>query len=334
MPLDNLSDFFSVLQPSAEAPRGAAWARENQPEIARRLREDGPPTWYNKIEVIRGSGVFTSPNAIDATADQFFATFGIDASELAGKRVLDIGAFSGSMTFFAEDCGATVTAIDIQEPGTNGFAVLHELRRSRATHVVASVYDLHPDLFGTFDIVVFSGVHYHLKHPLLALERINGVMPDNGLLLTMGTSGDFWLHEPRSTLDGVDLSSVSGPNLSGSLNSIPLLGFYADAYRDDASNWFVPNTRALTDMIVASGFEVSASAAFPTVLPTFEQRIGVAVIAASKVANPEPEYSPDVYAHIRRLDAGEAITTAFSIPTWYELEKARRAGERFARGAQ
>jgi SAM-dependent methyltransferase len=214
-----------------------------------------------------------------------------------------------------------VVALDIQRPETNGFRVIHDLRQSTTTHVVASIYDLHPDLFGTFDVVIFSGVHYHLKHPLLGLERLNSVTRPGGALLTLGSAGDYWLHEPGSPSIGVDFSTVVTGG-TATLNEIPLLAFYRDGYMQDSSNWFVPNTKALADMIVASGYEVLSAATFPTDLPE-GGRIACAVILARKTGEPTAEYLPEVYAHVRKLAGGDGARP-FTIPTWYELEHARR----------
>jgi tRNA (mo5U34)-methyltransferase len=38
-----------------------------------------------------------------------------------------------------------------------------------------NVYDLEPKRLGTFDLVLFFGIFYHLKHPQLALERIRSI---------------------------------------------------------------------------------------------------------------------------------------------------------------
>ena len=38
--------------------------------------------------------------------------------------------------------------------------------------------DLSPERVGTFDVVLFVGVLYHLRHPLLALERVASVSAD------------------------------------------------------------------------------------------------------------------------------------------------------------
>ena len=329
-----IGQYFSVLAPhtdDAKATRTADWAAANQADIRNELRRVGPKIMVlSKIEVVKDSGIFTEPNAIDTTAESFFQSFGYGPGELLGKRVLDIGAFSGGMSFFAEDCGATVVALDIQRPQTNGFALIHGLRRSTVTHVTASVYDIHPSLFGTFDVIVFSGVHYHLKHPLLALERLSAVAKAGCALLALGTAADFWIHKPGSENLGVNLAHVSQKNIPeemsiGQLNEIPLLGFYKSAYLGDNSNWLVPNTNALADMIETSGFDVISKSTFPIYRTMMKEPMACALVFALKAREPDVEYSSDVYLHLRRFDQNEVASTTFSIPTWYELERERRA---------
>ena len=53
--------------------------------------------------------------------------------------------------------------------------MVHELRNSKVETTEAEVYDLDPDVIGTFDVVLFLGVLYHLPHPLLALEKVASV---------------------------------------------------------------------------------------------------------------------------------------------------------------
>ncbi len=324
--------YFKVLRPhsrEARERRPAEWAVENQEVIKARLRQAGPVTWYSKVEIVKDSGVFTDPNAVDTTAEPFFRSFGYEPKDLAGKRLLDIGAFSGGMSFFAEDWGAEVVAIDIQSPETNGFALIHDIRQSCVTHVVASIYDIHPDLFGIFDVVVFSGVHYHLKHPLLALERLSAVTKTGGDLLALGTAADYWIHKPGTETMGVDLSKIGQDMLPGhvaleTLNEIPLLAFYRDKYMLDDSNWFIPNTLALADMVAASGYDVLSTGTFSVHRPLINAPIACALVKARKAREPKAEYLPDVYADLRRFSAGSPPSSTFSIPTWYELERQRR----------
>ncbi|MCW0217357.1 MAG: methyltransferase domain-containing protein, partial [Prosthecobacter sp.] len=225
--LTELSRYFKVLPSSGNLPRMSS------EQIKTRLAEDGPSHWYNRIDVVPGENIFTQPFHIPFDGDAFFTFLGIGPDTLRGKRVLDIGAFDGAVSFFAEDRGAEVVAIDIQSPSTNGFSVVHECRRSSVIHVTCSIYDLHPTAFGKFDLVVCSGVHYHLRHPLLAFERINSVMKTGATLLVVGTTGDYWLHTKENSMEGF----VPPDEMA----KIPLCGFYRDKYMGDRSNWFIPN---------------------------------------------------------------------------------------------
>jgi tRNA (mo5U34)-methyltransferase len=90
--------------------------------------------------------------------------------DLTGMRVLDIGAWDGWFTFEMERRGASVVAVDVVDQGK--FRKAKELLGSRAEYYIDDVLQLTPEKYGYFDIVLFFGVLYHLKHPLLALERV------------------------------------------------------------------------------------------------------------------------------------------------------------------
>ena len=96
--------------------------------------------------------------------------------DLAGKRVLDVGAWDGWFSFEMERRGAEVLAIDrFDNPR------FHEIRAilgSRVEYRQLDVYEVSPRTVGYFDIVLFMGVFYHLKHPLLGLERVCSVCRD------------------------------------------------------------------------------------------------------------------------------------------------------------
>ncbi len=106
-------------------------------------------------------------------------------SDLSGRSVLDIGAWDGVFTFEAERRGASrVLATDSYcwsgaGWGTKeGFLTASRILGSRADDLEIDVMDLSPDRVGTFDLVLFVGVLYHLRHPLLALERVASVTGD------------------------------------------------------------------------------------------------------------------------------------------------------------
>jgi len=96
--------------------------------------------------------------------------------DLSAKRILDIGCSDGFFSFLAEQRGAEVVAIDTLP--TRGFEFTQKLLGSKIRFHKMSVYDVTPDRLGLFDIVFFFGVYYHLRHPVLALERIASVTKD------------------------------------------------------------------------------------------------------------------------------------------------------------
>ncbi len=96
--------------------------------------------------------------------------------DLTGLRVLDIGCAEGFFSFEAERRGAReVIGIDSFSDSVRRFNIVKEARQSNATAFLMNVYDLEPKRLGTFDLVLFYGVFYHLKHPQYALERIRSI---------------------------------------------------------------------------------------------------------------------------------------------------------------
>lgn len=96
--------------------------------------------------------------------------------DLRGKRALDIGTWDGWFAFELERRGADVVALD--SAACEGFEVVKDALGSSVEHRLQSVYDLDASEIGHFDIVLFQGVLYHLKHPLLALEKVCAVASD------------------------------------------------------------------------------------------------------------------------------------------------------------
>src|ERR1022692_3643300 len=96
--------------------------------------------------------------------------------DLTGKRVLDIGAWDGWFSFEMERRGAEVLAIvRFENPR---FHEIRSLLGSRVEYRQLDICRLSPKDVGRFDIVLFFGVLYHLKHPMLALETVCDLTTD------------------------------------------------------------------------------------------------------------------------------------------------------------
>ena len=186
--------------------------------------------WYHSIDL--GNGVITP--GVDDSAYRL-ARIGLPES-LRGLSVLDVGAWDGFFSFECERRGAArVVATDYYSWhgggwGTKaGFELAREALGSRVEDVDIDVMDLSPDRVGTFDVVLFLGVLYHLRHPLLALERVASVTRRLLILETV-----------------VDLVGVTRPAAA----------FYPDReLNGDPTNWWGPNPAAVIGMLRTVGFD-------------------------------------------------------------------------------
>src|SRR5580658_9662257 len=96
--------------------------------------------------------------------------------DLSGKRVLDIGAWDGWFSFELERRGAEVLAMDSAK--NTRLLEARQLLGSRIDYQIGDICRLTAKDVGTFDIVLFLGVLYHVKHPVLALENVCGMSRD------------------------------------------------------------------------------------------------------------------------------------------------------------
>lgn len=141
---------------------------------------DAEPYWLQRVEVLPG---LYSPGWSNPAADKL-PHYGLP-EDLTGKRVLDIGCAEGFFSFEAERRGAReVIGIDSFPDVIRRFNIVKTSRQSNASAFLMNVYDLEPKRLGTFDVVLFYGVFYHLKHPQYALERIRSVCSGNLLFQT------------------------------------------------------------------------------------------------------------------------------------------------------
>ena len=145
-----------------------------------RYQVESEPYWFQKLEVLPG---FYSPGWSNPATEKL-PYFGLP-EDLTGKRVLDIGCAEGFFSFEAEKRGAReVIGIDTFPDSVRRFNLVRAARQSNATAFLMSVYDLEPKRLGTFDLVLFYGVFYHLRHPQHALERIRSICTGDLLFQT------------------------------------------------------------------------------------------------------------------------------------------------------
>lgn len=193
------------------------------------LEEVGKIKWFHTIDL--GGGVQTPGRQHSPTK---LPAYGVP-DDLTGKSVLDIGAWDGFNSFEAERRGARrVLATDYYcwgGPGwgtQDGFNLARKVLGSRVEDMEIDVMDLCPERVGTFDLVFYLGVLYHMRYPMEALERVFSV------------TGDMMILETH-----VDMLQVERP----------VAAFYpGNECGGDPTNWWGPNTAAVIGMLEAVGY--------------------------------------------------------------------------------
>ena len=201
--------------------------------------------WYHQIEIRPG---ITTPgiNNSALTLRQLDL-----AARYDGLRVLDIGARDGYFSFELERRGAEVVAVDYMDPAETGFPVARELLGSNVGFHVGNIYDLTPESHGTFDLVLFLGLLYHLRDPLLALDRIWDVCnPDAVLMLETQLLDNAVLVGEGQFRTLAEIDPV--------LPDLCLMQFYPeDSLNGDHSNYWAPTAACTRGMLRAAGFAVT-----------------------------------------------------------------------------
>jgi len=185
--------------------------------------------WFHTIDL--GGGLMTPGKDPSSTK---LATLDFPA-DLTGKTVLDIGAWDGFFSFEAERRGASRVLATDQFCWSGdgwgskaGFEFARRALHSKVEDREIDPMELSPRQVGAFDVVLFLGVLYHMRHPLLALERVASVTKEF-LLLETHIMNRF---------------------------SHPMIEFYPnDELAGDPTNWCGPNQAAVEAMLRVVGFQ-------------------------------------------------------------------------------
>lgn len=218
--------------------------REPEPPLTQKKVRITPPTapqgfdpeaffkginWFQRWEVF--DGIFTPGiNPISNICDLMQLP-----ADLSGRRILDIGSANGCMSLECERRGAAEVIGLTPLNGLDwGHHQLRDLVGATKTHFrLGSVYDLNPDILGYFDTVLFCGVLYHLRYPMLAIDNIRRVATNELFIET----------------------HLSADQSSQTNKDIPLWRFYRfDELNNDHSNWFGPNIAAVQQAFESAGF--------------------------------------------------------------------------------
>jgi tRNA (mo5U34)-methyltransferase len=234
------------------------------PRDERRDRMEAVGFWFHSIDL--GGGLVAPGVMPNATLHQIFGEMALP--DLHGKSVLDIGAWDGFYSFEAERQGAArVLSLDhymwsvdlagrptaspnvataevtsppeypdtelwdpVNLPGKRGYDLAHELLDSQVECHAEDFMEMDLAPLGTFDVVFYLGVLYHMQEPLRALRRLRQV------------TGELAVVETEATV-------------FPGFEDKPIFHFWPGTeLNDDPSNWWSPNLTGLVGMLRAAGF--------------------------------------------------------------------------------
>lgn len=219
---------------------------QERSRIRREIERLGP--WFQNMRI---GGVETAPDHFLGDYPRFkWSGFRhVLPKDLDGRSVLDIGCNAGfySMEMKKRNAGRVV-GIDTDPRYLQQAQFAAAETGLEVEFRQMSVYDV-AKLGERFDVVLFMGVFYHLRHPLLALDLLHEHVVDDLMLFQCLQRGDERQARLEEDYAFSEWSVFDRPDY-------PKLFFVEERYASDPTNWFIPNSAAVEAVLRSSGFEI------------------------------------------------------------------------------
>jgi tRNA (mo5U34)-methyltransferase len=223
-------------------------ANPDRSELEGRVRELGP--WFHNLDL---HGIQTAPEHFlgDYPTNKWRSFAHAIPADLRGKTVLDIGCNAGFFALEMKRRGAEhVLAIDTDERYLRQAELASSVLGLPLELASMSVYEL-PKLDRKFDLVLFTGVFYHLRYPLLALDLIRKHAVRDLFVFQSMLRGSDEVTAVRDDYGFEERSHFDQPGY-------PRMHFVEQRYAHDPTNWWVPNRACVEALLRSSGFELLA----------------------------------------------------------------------------
>ncbi len=222
--------------------------RVQRDEIQRKVESLGP--WFHNIDL---HGVKTAPAHFlgDYPSVKWKRFASAMPQDLSGKSVLDIGCNGGFYAIEMKRRGAArVMAVDSDEAYLAQARFAAQVLDADIEFARLSVYDVGA-LAERFDIVLFMGVLYHLRHPLLALDLIREHVAKDLLVFQSMQRG-------ARAVDTLEEDYPFAETKIFDFSGYPKLHFIERCYAGDPTNWWVPNAACAEAMLRSAGFRIES----------------------------------------------------------------------------
>ena len=217
-------------------------------QIRQRVEALGP--WFHNIDL---KGVRTAPSHFlgDYPAIKWRRFADAIPKDLRGRSVLDIGCNGGFYSIEMKRRGAgRVLGIDSDSDYVAQARFATEVSELDIEFRRLSVYEVE-SIGEKFDIVLFMGVLYHLRYPLLALDLIHEHAAGDLMVFQSMQRGSRDLEPIETDYDFWETAQFERPGY-------PKLHFIEHRYANDPTNWWVPNRACVEAMLRSAGFAITA----------------------------------------------------------------------------
>jgi tRNA (mo5U34)-methyltransferase len=223
-----------------------ATSSRSREEIESEVRRLGP--WFHNIDLL---GVQTAPGHFlgDYPSLKWRNFERALPADLTGKSVLDIGCNGGFYSIEMKKRGADrVVGIDHDEQYLEQARFAARVLDYEIEFRRLSVYKL-ADLQEKFDLVLFMGVFYHLRHPLLALDLLYEHVTRDLLVFQS-------LQRGSEEVERVEQDYPFAEQAIFDQAGYPKLHFVEDRYSNDPTKWWFPNLACSEALLRSAGFRI------------------------------------------------------------------------------
>jgi tRNA (mo5U34)-methyltransferase len=216
-------------------------------EVPGAIAELGP--WFHNLHLPDGRETAPDHPLGDFPAFKWRQIEGSLPADLSGTRALDIGCNAGFYAFQLAARGAEVLALDLDEHylQQGRWAAQFLDPEGRVEFRQGSVYDL-VEVEGSFEVVLFMGVLYHLRYPLLALDVVAEKVGGTLVLQTLTMPGE----ESAGTAEDVEIDERGRLTEPG----WPRVAFVEHKLAGDPTNWWAADTACVEAMARSAGLQV------------------------------------------------------------------------------
>lgn len=224
--------------------------RKNRSEVEKQIKSLG--WWYQHFEL--PSGVWTGsgqePSYRPETRWKLLEPY--LPTNLNGQTVLDVGGNAGYFSIQMKLRGAKRCVL--VDPYVEFVRQAEYVAKEFGVELEIVNEDVHIFCLTTderFDYVLFLGLFYHLKYPVLVLDRLAEMTKQRIF---------FQSHLIGSEEDTYEKKADYGRQADDKIfndSAFPKLLFIEELYNGDPTNWWIPNYTALEPLLRSAGLKVT-----------------------------------------------------------------------------